>query len=726
MPTNVSLLPLPGFSSLLQGRYGIEQCCVRGFVRIAHEPAAIRLGTAAKPLRIQQLEVVLSGKATTAYTDVAEGLDTVTRENVLLHKQVSLLTEVETVPPGSVLDIPFEIPFPPDPDPDSLPPPPPGTNPSPHLLPPSMACMGRQASTINSYTGKISYEVIAKLTEVPSVALGLFALSPTVRTATASLNPFCVYDPRLLPTLLHPDIRRWRSAPGAVPVEYDVEVGAIAMGPGDSLRFAYRIVVAPESARKGVRLKRVCLSLREHHVIGEQRCQGLPDDPYNPIERVGTRVKGMSELLRWEQSESVPESTESEYELSDFRSSPRHSPRTRPLRIPPSSSSTSDSTQLHPQPSPPRHPEKHPLPRPGFICRGGDGLSAESETMLHIPSTGGFAPTTAKPLPPTPIPPHNLPPPAHIETRHSLQVSIDFYGADKLVMESGCVLASVGREECGRVVDEDPEIVPVLDYEKVVGVELWVPEYRERESVAEMVEGLSEETVRAIRAMLRADGADGEFDEGGDDEHSTGEDEDAPYSATPDVLPSELTIHESTPGLSHPPAPAAESADAGGDDDGVDADTDTSDSSDDCSEHGNDLGSIPDSPPPPFDEAIAASAILDPALPLPPEDTPSSPSLSSSSSSSLFSESSESAECSEPPPPPPQTPPPSQRPTDPLSQPSPTRVNDSSHSRASPTTRRTPDLPTNGSHSPVSPTRTLSQPPKEQRAFAATPNAEAG
>ena len=88
MPTNVSLQPLPGFSSLQQGRYGIEACCVRGFVRISHEPAAIRLGTAARPLRIQELEVVLSGRATTGYTDVGEGLETVVRENVLLYKQV--------------------------------------------------------------------------------------------------------------------------------------------------------------------------------------------------------------------------------------------------------------------------------------------------------------------------------------------------------------------------------------------------------------------------------------------------------------------------------------------------------------------------------------------------------------------------------------------------------------------------------------------------------------
>ncbi|TPX72135.1 hypothetical protein SpCBS45565_g00735 [Spizellomyces sp. 'palustris'] len=481
MPTTIAILPLPDTNNLLQGFYGIEQCSVRGLVRISHEPGFASLTRRTGPLRIQSMSITLSGVALCLYTDISEGLDVTKREHVLLFKTVDLLTEIEVVLPGTVLEIPFDVPFPPDPDPATLPPPPPGTTPSPHLLPPSSAFLGRQSGGVNTYQGRVTYEVTATLTEVVGGAFSsIFGAVPTTRTATASLHPFQVYDPRLLPTLLHPDIRRWRSAPGAVPVEYDIEVGSVAMGPGDPLRFAYRVVVASESARKGVRLKKISLVLREHHVVGEQRCQGRVDDPEFPIERKGTKVKGTTELLRWEQTEQLPEASDGEFELS-------HIPRKETIRSP---------------------SEKSPLPRPGLICRGGDGLYAESETVLRIPSLGGFAPSTAKITNPPPVPAEGTLLPAHVEVRHSLQVIIEFIGADKLVMESGCVLASVGKDDCDVLLREEPALVPPLDYDKVVGGEVWVPEYTPRDELADEVKHMSGEALEAVWAVLRAEGGE--------------------------------------------------------------------------------------------------------------------------------------------------------------------------------------------------------------------------
>ncbi|KAJ3016647.1 hypothetical protein HKX48_003924 [Thoreauomyces humboldtii] len=481
MPTKLSLSPLPGTLGLQQGYYGVEEPSVRGMVRIEHEAGFM----ASRPLQIGSLTVTLTGKATCTFTDVRESLDVSHREHIFLQQTVSLLAAVESVDPGTAVELPFDVPFPPDPDPNTLPPPPPGTCPSPHLLPPSMCVLGRQVGTVNSYQARISYSLLVTLAEVPSAALGFIPLAPTVHTAETSLDPFRVYDPRLLPTLMHPDIRRWRSAPGAMPVEYDIEVGAMAMGAGDTLRFAYRVVVSSESARNGVRIRKVALTLREHHIVGEQTCRGRPENPTDPIERSGIKVKGMSELLYWEQYETLPETSGSAFELSNITL------RERSLRTVGTSSVSSAAE------------EKSPLPRPGFICRGGDGLYAESETVLRIPSVGGYAPTTAKIQIPPFVPVGQLP--AHVEVRHSLQVTIEFIGADKLVMESGCILSSVGRDDCGELLESSPELVPPLDYDKIVGGDMWVPEYTTLDDLAEEVKRLPEDTLRAIRAVLAAE-----------------------------------------------------------------------------------------------------------------------------------------------------------------------------------------------------------------------------
>ncbi|KAJ3254956.1 hypothetical protein HK104_007182, partial [Borealophlyctis nickersoniae] len=173
--------------------------------------------------------------------------------------------------------------------------------------------MGRTVPNMDTYEGHTVYEITAELVEQPS-AFSLFRGTP--RRATVALTPFRVYDPRLVPGLLHHDIRRWRSAPGATPCEYDLEVGATVMGPNDHLRFAYRIIVASESARKGVRLKKVTLTLREHHTVGEARCGDGSNEL--PTDRKGVRVRGTIELLKWEQAETAPEPEEGTFELAEL------------------------------------------------------------------------------------------------------------------------------------------------------------------------------------------------------------------------------------------------------------------------------------------------------------------------------------------------------------------------------------------------------------------------
>ena len=69
-------------------------------------------------------------------------------------------------------------------------------------------------------------------------------------------------------------------------------------------------------------------------------------------------------------------------------------------------------------------------------------------------------------------------------------------------MESGVILSSVSRTECEAILDLYPEIVPALDYEKVVGTEIWLPEYTEKDLISEAVRNLSPEALSAIPAVV--------------------------------------------------------------------------------------------------------------------------------------------------------------------------------------------------------------------------------
>lgn len=44
--------------------------------------------------------------------------------------------------------------------------------------------------------------------------------NPFVKTTKATISPFVVYDPRLIPKMILPDTKNWRSAPATEPCEY--------------------------------------------------------------------------------------------------------------------------------------------------------------------------------------------------------------------------------------------------------------------------------------------------------------------------------------------------------------------------------------------------------------------------------------------------------------------------------------------------------------------------
>eukprot|EP00842_Homolaphlyctis_polyrhiza_P001988 jgi/Hompol1/2790/HPOL_000382-RA len=311
----------------------------------------------------------------------------------------------------------------------------------------------------------------------------------------------------MIPLIMHPDPRRWRSAPGAIPAEYDFEVGSIALGPNDTLRFAYRLVVNSESARQGVRVHKVTFSLKETHIIGEDRCCALDDRTQSfLLHKQPARVKGSKELLHWE---NVEYSAMSAFFSSRNSKSAAQTPPAASARASTSRNYQNENSNYAPaldtsdDPSSfelmrLREPSKsiEPLLRPGTRGGAGDGIYVETEAMLRIPPLGSFTPTTPKLIIPDDdhICKKVRPRKALIQVRHSIQVTLDFIGADRITIESGVYLLPVGHDECARILEEDPEILPSLDYDKIVGIEVWVPEYAPRDPVFADPENASDAT----------------------------------------------------------------------------------------------------------------------------------------------------------------------------------------------------------------------------------------
>lgn len=66
-----------------------------------------------------------------------------------------------------------------------------------------------------------------------------------------------------------------------------------------------------------------------------------------------------------------------------------------------------------------------------------------------------------------------------LEIRHAVRITVELYGADKVTMESPIIVSCVSKKECEEILEECPDIVPALDYERCMGADIWVPEYQE-------------------------------------------------------------------------------------------------------------------------------------------------------------------------------------------------------------------------------------------------------
>ncbi|KAI9362032.1 hypothetical protein DFJ73DRAFT_956822, partial [Zopfochytrium polystomum] len=284
--TQLSIVPLPdaeedtqeGCSPFVYGYYGLEPCFLRGVVRINHRSSY--------PLTITSLSISLKGVTSCSFYSSSDG-DTCYREKIHCAVQEVLLKSSETLHPYSQLDIPFQLALP---------------EPSKahtsdlvryairiaNLLPPSTQFRGFTGgnSANPPFQVRTSYILTAELHQPPT----FFSSDPVIESH-ALVEPFVVHDPRTLPLIMQPDSKRWRSAPGDSPLEFEIELSATTLGPGDTFYFLYRLAIAREAAARGIRLNKVCLVLREHRVVGTTGW--------------GSRaVRGSAELHRWEFDES--------------------------------------------------------------------------------------------------------------------------------------------------------------------------------------------------------------------------------------------------------------------------------------------------------------------------------------------------------------------------------------------------------------------------------------
>ncbi len=108
----------------------------------------------------------------------------------------------------------------------------------------------------------------------------------------------------------------------------------------------------------------------------------------------------------------------------------------------------------------------------------------ERSTRISLPGIEEFNPTTARPIIPSDdhICRYTRPRNGFIQIRHSMIVTIEMKAADTISIEAGCYLTGMGKAEINKMLEEDPEVMPTLDYNKlVVGLEVWVPEYEQHQ-----------------------------------------------------------------------------------------------------------------------------------------------------------------------------------------------------------------------------------------------------
>ncbi|KAJ3073673.1 hypothetical protein HDU98_000946 [Podochytrium sp. JEL0797] len=545
MGTSLRISPLPfadedtqiGNSPYVYGYCGLEACFLRGLVHIDHQ--------AKTPLAVASLKIAFHGLQSLSFQ--SEFSQTMNASKILVLVSETLLTN-ETIPPQTSFSIPFQL---------ALPEP----NPShadlmrqsvrlANLMCPPSTFKGT-TYTGTPYEGSTAYTLTAELQEQPSAPSSFlgYTTTPAPKTAMTNVSPFLVHDPRQLPLLMQPDSKRWRSAPGDSPLEYEIEIGSITLGAGDTFSFLYRLAVARDAAAQGVKVSKVTLVLREHKTLGTTVNIVVP-----PSYRC---VKGSKEVARWEFDEAAVwrgrgveglTGGEGEVEFEDFGfeiegdgggeeeeeeedggrravspasnfDSPRMKikelsrqtrstrwiashPRRREQRI--ESSGIVEMAELRSRRKVVDGMSSYNASHASTITAdsydsttrraahtfadgwsggpGGDGLYCEQMREITMPPLSAFTPDTFKPSENNLVypNPHNhiyqqIP---YIEVKHTLQVRIELTHVSKpIVHECWCVVASVGQQECNTILDNRVELMPAMDYDKVFGNNVWVPEY---------------------------------------------------------------------------------------------------------------------------------------------------------------------------------------------------------------------------------------------------------
>ncbi|KAI8611192.1 hypothetical protein BC830DRAFT_679808 [Chytriomyces sp. MP71] len=255
----------------------------------------VSIHTKATSLSIATLSVTFKGLHRLSYSN-EHGERVCTSKTLVSVTEVLLGNEAIS---AQTIDIPFQL---------ALPEPPAKYAPlvktavrTANLLPPSAKTSGYTVYNLPFDTA-VEYTLHAELIEhaTPSILSFVVVQTPPSTKARVEVTPFLVHDARQLPIILQPDSKRWRSAPGDSPVEYELEIGATTIGPNDSFEFRYRLAVARDAAAKGVKVKKVCLLLREHRSLGTSVRSIVP-----PQYKC---VRSSTEITRWEFEETDPPS----------------------------------------------------------------------------------------------------------------------------------------------------------------------------------------------------------------------------------------------------------------------------------------------------------------------------------------------------------------------------------------------------------------------------------
>jgi hypothetical protein len=257
--------------------------------------------------------------------------------------------------------------------------------------------------------------------------------------------PFPVYDPRLICGMLYPEQRRWKSHIGQKPLEYDIFVHSSVYGPRDNLQLTYRLLVNDHHARRGTRVRKVSLSIKEIHSVGEARCCSRDDDHFNWYHGYPFRVRGNKEVLSWSMYEYPP--PDDPY------------PKARVFR--------------------PIKSEKYQGLATNPVFSTSDGIYVDRTVNIEMPDLGVFAPSTGRIL----IPPDDnvcknvRPRAAFCQIRHIVQVTVELLYGESITVDANIYLSSISKKRCLELLETEGEVLPSLDYEKLIGLQEWVPEY---------------------------------------------------------------------------------------------------------------------------------------------------------------------------------------------------------------------------------------------------------